>query len=336
MIQRHSAISHAAYHDLLSTLQDEAVSEIRGTPKRVERNGKAYWYDMYRVGSDVKNAYIGEDSDALSERLARHAQLKSEARERRAERVRLVQLLRAEGLMSVDAGTGSLLNAMASSGVFRLGGTLVGTNAFRLYDGELGVRFNLDETALTQDVDIASYERLSLALDDTVSPELEKVLSDFSFALVPGLKQASTWRWRQSRNNTLVEFLTPSFDDDEGIKHLKALGVDAQSLHHLNYLLASPIKAAVIYRSGVLVQIPRPERFAIHKLIVADRRQDRLKARKDLLQAQFLIEVLAEDRPDELREAMETALSSGAKWRQRINASLKKLPEADKRLQSLG
>ncbi|WP_241560124.1 GSU2403 family nucleotidyltransferase fold protein [Solirhodobacter olei] len=26
-----------------------------------------------------------------------------------------------------------------------------------------------------------------------------------------------------------------------------------------------------LYRSGVLVQIPQPERFAIHKLIVADR-----------------------------------------------------------------
>lgn len=335
MIKRHSAISHAAYHDLLSALQDEAVSEIRGTPKKVERNGKAYWYDMYRIGSDVKNIYIGEDSNELSERLRRHAQLKSEARERRAERVRLVQLLRAEGLMSVDAGTGSLLNAMASSGVFRLGGTLVGTNAFRLYDGELGVRFKLDETALTQDVDIASYERLSLALKDTVSPELEKVLSDFSFAPAPGLKQTSTWRWRQSRSNTLVEFLTPSFEDDEGIKHLKALGVDAQSLHHLNYLLAKPIKAAVIYRSGVLVQIPRPERFAIHKLIVADRRTDRLKSRKDLLQAQFLIEILAEDRPDELEIAFNEAKKLGSKWQDRISASLAKLPETQERLDTL-
>ncbi|MCO5133884.1 MAG: GSU2403 family nucleotidyltransferase fold protein [Phyllobacteriaceae bacterium] len=335
MVKRHSAISHAAYHDLLSALQDEAVSDIRGTPKKVERNGKAYWYDMYRIGSDVKNIYIGEDSDELSERLERHAQLKSEARERRAERVRLVQLLRAEGLMSVDAGTGSLLNAMASSGVFRLGGTLVGTNAFRLYDGELGVRFKLDETALTQDVDIASYERLSLALKDTVSPELEKVLSDFSFAPVPSLKQTSTWRWRQSRSNTQVEFLTPSFEDDEGIKHLKALGVDAQSLHHLNYLLAKPIKAAVIYRSGVLVQIPRPERFAIHKLIVADRRTDRLKSRKDLLQAQFLIEVLAEDRPDELEIAFNEATKLGSKWQDRISASLAKLPETQERLDTL-
>ena len=42
-----------------------------------------------------------------------------------------------------------------------------------------------------------------------------------------------------------------------------ALGVSAQALHHLNYLIAEPIQAAVLYRSGVLVQIPRPERYAI-------------------------------------------------------------------------
>jgi len=46
--------------------------------------------------------------------------------------------------------------------------------------------------------------------------------------------------------------------------------------------------------------VPRPEPFAIHKLIVADRRKggpDQLKARKDRAQAEFLIKDLAEDRP---------------------------------------
>jgi hypothetical protein len=48
------------------------------------------------------------------------------------------------------------------------------------------------------------------------------------------------------------------------------------------------------------VQIPRPEKFAIHKLIVADRRRDgpgSFKADKDRQQAAFIIETMAEDRP---------------------------------------
>ena len=168
---------------------------------------------------------------------------------------------------------------------------------------------------------------MSLAIEDTASPALNDVLKDLSFTPVPGLEPNQVWKWRQSAGETLIEFLTPSFSDDEGMRELPSLGVHAQSLHHLNYLIADPIQAAVIYRSGALVTIPRPERFAIHKLIVADRRlsgPDALKSHKDLMQAEFLIRVLAEDRPDDLIEAYHTALDFGPKWQQRIEASLKR------------
>lgn len=74
-LKRHSPIAHSAYHDLLRSLREEAVSDLRGTPTRVERNGRAYWYDSYRVGSDVKKTYIGEDSSELRERMARTAHM---------------------------------------------------------------------------------------------------------------------------------------------------------------------------------------------------------------------------------------------------------------------
>ncbi len=83
--------------------------------------------------------------------------------------------------------------------------------------------------------------------------------------------------------------------------------------------------------SGVLVQIPRPEAYVVHKLIVADRRAggpDQIKAHKDRLQAAVLIRALAEDRPDELREAYEDALSRGPRWAGHIEASLKRLPDS--------
>jgi len=328
--KRHSSIAQAAYHDLLRSLKDDAVSDIRGTPTHVSRNGKVYWYDTYRVGSDVKKRYIGEDSEELRARLEQHQQLKAEADERRKNRTRLVRLLRAEGFLNLDAATGSLMSAMAASGVFRLGGTIVGTHAFRLYEGELGVRYGLDLMAHTDDIDIASFSRLSLALEDAATPPLEQVFRDFSFVPQPSLQADKTWRWKQTRSDTLVEFLTPSFGEEEGVRELPALGVDAQGLHHLNYLIADPIKAAVTYRSGVMVQIPQPERYAIHKLIVADRRrggENALKSEKDQRQAAFLIEVLAEDRPDELREAYEDARSRGPKWRARIDATLGRMPE---------
>lgn len=147
------------------------------------------------------------------------------------------------------------------------------------------------------------------------------------------MEPGSTWHWKQTTGNTLIEFLTPAFGE-EGLRLLPALGVAAQALHHLNYLIADPIPATVVYRSSVLVQVPRPERFAVHKLILADRRrdEDRPKAVKDRAQAAFLIAALAEDRPDDLAEACEDALRRGPKWQGRIAASLALMPETRERL----
>ena len=338
MINRHSTTAHSAYLDLLRALRDEAVSDIRGTPTRVERKGKVYWYDSYRVGSDVRKTYIGEDSPELALRLDRLKDLRAEVEARKAHRTRLIRILRAEGYLSADAATGSLLAAIATAGMFRLGGTIVGTAAFRLYEGVLGVRLGFDQMAQTGDIDIASFERLSLALEDTMSPPLQKILGDFAFDPVPAMPGEGVWRWRQTRNDLLVEFLTPSFEAEEATRPLAALGTYAKSLHHLNYLIAEPITAVVVYRSGVLVQIPRPERFAIHKLIVADRRRDGpndLRAVKDRMQAEFLIEVLAEDRPDELAEAYQVALGTGPRWRERLQTSLARLPQTRARLEGV-
>jgi hypothetical protein len=333
--RRQTQIAQAAYMDLLSLLLDEAVSDLRGKPTPREINGKTYWYDRYRIGGDIREKYLGDDTDELKARLQRFEALKDQHTSRRKERARLVRLLRSERFLGLDGATGSLVAALAKTGTFRLGGVLVGTTAFRLYEGELGLRLTLDQTAMTNDIDIASFEKLSLALGDTVEPSLSEILGDFNFAPVPSLEGNRTWRWRQSSSETLVEFLTPSFSDQEDLRELPALGVSAQSLHHLNFLIAGPIHAAAVYREGVLVRIPRPERFAVHKLIVSNRRKhgpDSLKARKDLLQAELLIEILSEDRPADLAEAYTDAMSRGPRWRHHIDCSLARSPESRDRI----
>ena len=334
----HSPRAHAAYLDLRRLLQDEAVAGIIGTPQKLVRNRRAYWYDLHRIGSSVKNRYLGEDSPEMTERIARHAALSANSTARATERSRLVRTLRAEGLPSTDRATGALLAGMERAGVFRLGGTIVGTHAFRLYEAELGVRLGDTDLTQTGDIDIAQFERLSLALGDQVEDSLKETFKALDFSPVPAAFSTSVWRWKQSQSAAMIEFLTPSFRPEEDIRELPALGVAAQSLHFLNYLLAEPIKAVALYRSGVLVQIPRPEAYAVHKLIVADRRKagpDQLKSRKDRAQAALLIEALAEDRPDELREAYQDALSRGPKWRDHVAASLARMPETAAELAAL-
>lgn len=118
---------------------------------------------------------------------------------------------------------------------------------------------------MTDAIDNASFECLSPALADTVEPPLAEVFSALQFDPLPAIESGKTWRWRQTNRQTLVEFLTPSFEEEEGLRDLAALGVSAQSLYFLNYLIADPISVPFFYRSGVLVQIPRPKRYAVHK-----------------------------------------------------------------------
>lgn len=327
----HTATAQAAYHDLIRILRDQAMVDVRGKPFLKKVSGHNYWYDQYRLGSKNVFRYIGEDSEDLRARLDCVAEIKAAEKSNGQERRRMVRILRSEGHLPVDLKTGQILTAMAKVGTFRLGGTMIGTQAFRLYEGELGVRISQDAMAVTDDIDFASFERLSVALDDQVDPGLEAVFQELDFGPVPGVgKTADVWKWKQTNQNTLIEFLTPSFEDDEGIKDLPALGVKARALHHLNFLIADPIQVAVLYRSGVLVQIPRPERYAIHKLIIADRRRDgvnSLKSRKDRAQADFLIRFFAQEHPELIAETLEDAQSRGSAWRTRIAASLKRMPE---------
>ena len=68
---------------------------------------------------------------------------------------------------------------------------------------------------------------------------------------------------------------------------------------------------------------------------MAERRRggpDSLKAAKDRAQADFLIAALAVLRPDELRHAHDEAVARGPGWRNRMEASLDRLPAAREHL----
>lgn len=324
-----SSVAMSAYTDLLRLLKDDAMTGVEGAPTLKERNGRAYWYAARRVGTEMRFFYIGEDTPDVRRRIDRMEELRARAKTRQTERARLVRLLRAEGMTPTDRATGSILSAMSAAGTFRLGGTIVGTNAFRLYEGELGVRLPIGGMANTGDIDIAQFTKLSIALQDQVDPSLAETFTALKFDPEPGLEKGRTWRWAQGGSGQLVEFLTPAFGD-ETVRVLPALGVGAQALNYLNYLIAQPIHAAAIYRSGILVQVPRPERYAIHKLIIADRRRDgpsALRSYKDREQAAFLIAAMAEDRPEILNEAYKNALAVGPRWREHVEKSLERMPE---------
>lgn len=327
-----------AYQDLLEAHKMRAVSDLGGTPFLKEQGEKgSYWYARQRIGDRVVDRYIGPDSEELRERIERAREIIEDQKAFEKRCSSLVAQLRAAGLPALDRETGKVLNAMARVGTFRLGGTLVGTHAFRLYSAEIGVRLG-EALAVTEDVDIAAFENLKLVIDDKVDPSLAETFRDLKLAPAPGLdRKHRPTSWAMGGGGTMVDFLAPKMREGSDVLMLEPLGVYAQALSFLNFLIRDPIPAVALYRSGVLVQIPRPERYAVHKLIVAQRRATgyAAKARKDLAQAEILIRILSEDRPRELESAYEEALNAGPKWRDAIEASLKRAPDVREMLGSV-
>ena len=89
-------------------------------------------------------------------------------------------------------------------------------------------------------------------------------------------------------------------------------------MRFLDFLIYAAVPAVVLHGGGVRVNVPAPERYALHKLIVATRRSvdGRLKAAKDVDQASALIHALVETRQaDLLRDAWEEANARGPAWR---------------------
>ena len=177
----------------------------------------------------MKSRYLGEDKPELRVRLERAEALKADAEERRKRMARLARTLRAEGFITTDRESGSLLFAFSRAGVFRLGGTLVGTSAYSLYQGELGVRMDYEELAQTGDIDFASFERLSVVLEDKVEENPAEILKLLKFDPVPSLNHRQIWKWRQSHSEAMVEFLTPAFGEEK-VKPLPALGPVSKGL----------------------------------------------------------------------------------------------------------
>jgi hypothetical protein len=334
----------ALYQELVDThLSRTPGDEPGGAPFRRSVRGKAYWYATARSGARVVQRYIGLDTDETRARVALIEEARAATTDFRRRAGDMVAQLRAARLPVLDAFTGSVLAALSGRGAFDLGATLVGTVAFRLYDGELGRRISREAPALTQNIDIASYEGLSLALaTDAIAPipgDLALAFADLDLEPVPTIDtKGRATRWRRRGGAPVLDVLAPSFAADEGLVWLEALGLWAQSLHFLGFLLADPIPAVALHRHGVLVRIPRPERYAIHKLIIAHERRGPglAKRRKDLAQARALILALAEDRPAELATAHETALSHGPRWREAIDLSLAKMPDARALLHQCG
>ena len=333
-IYRYDIQTQAVYSELVERLQLAEIRELaeqEGSFVKRRVKGNHYWYLRRRIGTRINERYIGPETPQLLKRIETLKTQAEEARDAAKGRRQLIRKLRSDGYLMTDRRTGRVIEELARAGVFRLNGVLVGTHAFRCYSALLGIRLQ-HEFAETGDVDIATDTSVSLGIHESTDPGIGDALAKAErFVEIPDLnpKNPST-SWQSTDQELRVDVLTPLVDKPrEEIVELPAFGAHASALRFLDFLLVETVRAAVLTGSGVLVRVPTPERYALHKLIVAQRRANtsRDKARKDIAQAETLIEALLKDHPDDLMDAWSDLTGRGKKWKTEAMKSVRNLPK---------
>jgi hypothetical protein len=172
---------------------------------------------------------------------------------------------------------------------------------------------------------------VSAAIGDRIPPVLDVLKEvDKTFRAIPHTSGGRTGRTTSyvAKGGLRVDFLTPNEGPDtEEPQVLPALHTHAQPLRFLDYLIAEPEAAVILRNAGVYVQVPAPERYAVHKLIVSRRRREgSAKRDKDILQAAALFDALSQMRPHELKRAWQEAYERGSTWRQLLVEGMSRLP----------
>jgi hypothetical protein len=337
-LRRLSESTQTLYAELHEqTVQAEAEATARDLPDGTfvskEIKGGIYWYLQRSDGGQKRQKYLGADSPALRSWMERIQEARARSAVDGTERARLCSMLAAGGAAAETATVAKVLALLAASGVFRLGGVLVGTQAFAQIGNLLGVRF--DQQALrTQDIDVAQDRGIGIALAQETGPSSvadDLAGSPLEFSAVPELDPRRPSTSYKIRGRDLrVDFLTPLYgpESNEPV-FLPSLGVAAVPLRFLDFLLESTIQATVVAGPGVLVNVPDPARYALHKLWLAGQRPvaEQTKAAKDLRQAGGVLEVLVEDRPDDLPPAWES-LARRPSALAKVERMLDRLPES--------
>jgi len=117
-----------------------------------------------------------------------------------------------------------------------------------------------------------------------------------------------------------IEFLVPEKGRGTNEPYpLPELGVNAQALRFLNFLTDGVVTVEI---ENIALTIPHPINFALHKLIIFQRRKNDDKAQKDMESALRILKAVVEKGETDIMVAKFNGIPKG--WQQKILMGLKK------------
>ena len=303
-----------------------ALAGLVGSFHKLTRKGRDYWYFAYRdLAQKVRMVYIGPDAERVRALVERF-----KAARGKNPLAPQAQAAPALGCSAAVPKHFRIVKRLADHGFFRAGGILIGTHAFIALGNMLGVRWS--DGASTLDVDFAHAGRnVSVALPADLHIDVHKALASLEMGLLPMTQFDGTSgsRYRNPKDQELrLDFVTSPTRSAKPVI-MKDLNIALDPLKFMEFSLEDTTQGCVIGRAGACtVNLPAPERYAVHKLIVCGERpvSERAKARKDLLQAASLADYFLRNKQAKVfNAAWRDALARGRGWRTRALAGRKAL-----------
>lgn len=318
------------YAELLEQIQtleaSRTISSLKGSFSFKKINGEDYvYFQHYTPGGRLEQIYIGKRDKKIERLMREYDEDKTDAMEMRENIKRLSAQVKAGLDMPTDKAMVRVIRSLAETGVFKNGGVLVGTHAYQAIGILLGTRWPAD-TMATTDIDIAADRKVSIALP-VVKADIPAAIDSLKmgFFPVPSMNPkhpSTTFTIRKSRLR--LDILTPKTTESDAPIFIRRFNCAAAPLSYLSYLIESPVTAVIVDTKPVLVNVPQPVRYALHKLVVSQVRDvsSSAKSEKDLRQAYQLLSLLEEIRPADIKPAWDNLIARGPKWRKNAKAGL--------------
>lgn len=333
-----SLSSQTAYAELFEQARafelSNALAGLTGSFHKLARKNQDYWYFAYRdLDQKVRMAYVGPDDERVRTLVDRFKQTRQQK-----PLTPQSQSALALGCLATAPKHFRMIKRLSEYGFFRAGGVLIGTHAFLAMGNMLGVRWS--DGASTLDVDFAhAGKNVSVALPADLQIDVHDALTSLEMGLLP-ITQFNGKPGAQYRNpqdqELRLDFVTSATRSGHPV-HMPNLNIALEPLKFMEFSLQNTTQGCVVSRTGAcVVNLPAPERYAVHKLIVFGERPvtERTKSTKDLLQAASLISYFANSGQGSVfNSAWQDALARGKGWRSRatqgMEALLKIAPELE-------
>lgn len=296
---------------------NRSIADLPGGFAKKTVSGRAYWYyQVKNPDGQLRQSYVGPDDAATQALIQRHADPLKKLSNQHL--VRLARSALELGCAEIPAKHARVIARLADTGLFSAGGILVGTHAFLAYQNIFGVRWSAG--AATLDLDFAHAGRnVSLALPENLTLDTTAAIDSLEMGFIP--HQAHTSFRKADEPDFDLDFLTSRGRTGNTPGLVKRLNLPLQPLRFMELSLQDPMRATLLARSGpMVVNLPRPERYALHKLLVYGERPQaqRTKSRKDVAQAAALIDYLLTHDTEEMGAMWIDVNSRGPGWRKRL------------------